>query len=96
MARKKRWVEHDVVDGCGEVYLYSWRYFFDYVHQEMLDYQTYIWRGKRCDNWLLEPTLDRLVKRAKIAPRKDIRFANHILNNLNTQPEVDEVPTPLV
>lgn len=74
MARKKRWEESNVIDGYGEVHLFSWRYFFDFVHQEMLDYETYIWRGERCDNWLLESTLDRLVKKAKIARTKRYRF----------------------
>jgi hypothetical protein len=74
MARKKRWEELDIIDGYGEVHLDSWRYFFDFVHQEMLDYETYIWRGERCDNWLLESTLDRLVKKAKIARTKRDAF----------------------
>ncbi len=74
MGRKKRWEEHGVSDGYGEVHLYSWRYFSDYIHQEMLDYDKYIWRGERCDNWSLEPTLDRLVKKVNIARTKRHEF----------------------
>ena len=74
MARKKRWEEYNIIDGYGEVHLFSWRYFFDFVHQRMLDYETYIWRGERCDNWLLESTLDRLIKKAKIAKTKRYNF----------------------
>jgi FRG domain len=37
--------------------------FLDYVRQEMLDYRPYVWRGHRCSTWLLEPTLDRKLKR---------------------------------
>lgn len=74
MARTKRWEERAIIDGCGEIHMQSWRYFFDFIHQEMLDYNSYIWRGERCDNWLLESTLDRLVKKAKIAPGKRFSF----------------------
>ncbi len=76
MARKKRWEEKPIVAGYGEVKLLSWRYFFDFVHQTMLDYHTYIWRGHRNDNWLLEPTLDRLVKKAKVPKTKRHKFRN--------------------
>ena len=74
MARKKRWEEGPINSGYGEVKLFSWRYFFDFVHQEMLEYETYIWRGQRCSNWLMESTLDRLVKRAKVAKTKRNAF----------------------
>ena len=51
----------------------------DFVYQEMLDYETYIWRGQRCDNWGLESTLDRLVRDAKIAKTKKYDFrSNHL------------------
>lgn len=74
MARKKRWEEGPIDSGYGVVKLFSWRYFFDFVHQEMLEYETYIWRGQRCSNWLMESTLDRLVKRAKVAKTKRHAF----------------------
>lgn len=76
MPRRRRWEESDPVDGFGEVRLLSWRYFFDYIHKEMLNFETYIWRGQRCDNWLLESTLDRLVKRARVARSKGYSFRN--------------------
>ena len=69
MGRKSRWTESVIQDGVGEVQLLSWRYYYDFVHQRMLDYETYIWRGHRCVNWLLESTLDRLVKQAKVAKK---------------------------
>jgi len=63
--RKSRWEETSISDGIGEVKLFSWRYFMDFVYQRMLDYETYIWRGQRCDDWALEPTLDRLTRKLR-------------------------------
>lgn len=74
MSRTKRWV-WSTIDNCyGQVKLSSWKYFSDFVYQEMLDYDAYIWRGHRCDNWGLESTLDRLIKKAKVAKTKQWDF----------------------
>jgi hypothetical protein len=70
MPRRKRWEVLEIKDGFGQVRFLRWRYFIDFINQEMLDFETYIWRGQRCDNWLLESTLDRLIKKAKIAKAK--------------------------
>ena len=40
----------------------SWKYFSDYVNQELLDYTTYIYRGHGASTWKLEPTIDRIIK----------------------------------
>jgi hypothetical protein len=74
MPRRQRWVEAPVKDGYGVVKLLRWRYFLDYIQQQMLDYEAYIWRGHRRDDWELEPTLDRLVRRSRIAPTKLAAF----------------------
>jgi len=79
MPRRKKWEETPVDAGFVEVHLLAWRYFFDYVRKEMLDYQTYIWRGQRCDNWPLESTLDRLRKKAKIRKTKTYNFTKQHL-----------------
>jgi hypothetical protein len=76
MAKVPRWKESDIVNGYGEVKIVRWKYFMDYVHQEMLDYQTYIWRGHRRDNWILEPTIDRLIKEKNIPLSKAHQFRN--------------------
>ncbi len=79
MARTKRWVWKRVGPGFGEVHITSWKYFGDFVYQEMLDYDSYVWRGQRCSDWKLEPTLDRLVRDAKVAPTKTSKFrSNHL------------------
>ncbi len=64
------------MNGCGQIELDSWQHYFDYVHQEMLNYGngTSVWRGHRCDNWSLESTLDRLVKRAQIPMAEQDHF----------------------
>lgn len=74
MARTKRWTWKTIAPGYSEVHLTSWKYFGDFVYQEMLDYDAYVWRGHRCSDWKLEPTLDRLVRTAKIAPTKAPNF----------------------
>lgn len=74
MARTKRWNWSAAESGCVEVKLSSWKYFGDFVYQEMLDYTQYIWRGQRCDNWKLESTLDRLIRNAKVPLTKSSSF----------------------
>src|SRR2546430_69102 len=61
MGRTKRWTEGTFVKGVKEIRLSGWRYFSDYVNQELLDYTTYIYRGHGDNSWKLEPTLDRIV-----------------------------------
>jgi len=63
MSRTKRWTEYDHSDGVGSVKLTSWKYFHDFIYVKLLDYRTYVYRGHRCDNWNLEPTLDRLLRK---------------------------------
>ena len=72
MPRPKRWVSQDVEDGVWTVKLSSWKYFHDYVTQEMLDYAHYVWRGDRCDNRPLLPSFDRghLRKSQRIIERR--------------------------
>ena len=74
MARSKRWVWKDNGQGLAEVRVSSWKYFGDFIYQEMQDYNSYIWRGQRCDNWNLESTFDRLVKKEKIVDRRVYNF----------------------
>lgn len=62
MSRKKRWVESNINDGIMSVDIASWRYFPDYINIRMLNYKGYIFRGQGCADWVLEPTLDRLIK----------------------------------
>jgi len=69
MARKPRWEEGNVEGGVIETKLFSWKYFSDYINQEMLDYTGYIYRGHGNSSWKLEPTLDRVV-RSPVSPKR--------------------------
>lgn len=62
MAKQARWAYKEIKNGILEVELSSWKYFHDYVRQEMLDYSHYIWRGHRDSNWKLESSLDRILR----------------------------------
>lgn len=68
MARSHRWTEGDVEDGIMVVTLTSWKYFHDYVRQEMLGFSHYVWRGQHDSRWNLESSLDRLLK---LKPQQD-------------------------
>lgn len=76
MAGKKQWEFTPPSYGFAVVKLHSWRYFFNFIQKEMLDFNTYIWRGQRCDDWLLESTLDRLIKKTAVAKKKRFFFRN--------------------
>lgn len=62
MGRQPRWKDGKYDRGTQIVRLTSWKYFSDYVNQELLDLTTYIFRGHGNATWKLEPTLDRVIK----------------------------------
>jgi len=70
MARKSRWEEGELEDGVIEVKLSSWKYFSDYINQEMLNYTSYVYRGHGDSSWKLEPTLDRIIK-SPTSPKRE-------------------------
>lgn len=94
MPRRKKWEETSEDAGYGEVRLFAWRYFFDYVRKEMLDYQTYIWRGQRCDNWPLESTLDRLRRKAKVRKSRTYVFTKQHLEQFQYATRGRRGPNP--
>jgi hypothetical protein len=81
MARRKRWEELGVENGVGEIRFLKWRYFIDYVHQEMLDFDHYIWRGQKNYEWPLQTTLDRLIEKAKIDKTSKKKFIERHLEH---------------
>jgi hypothetical protein len=76
MPRRKRWNELEIRDGFGQIRVLKWRYFVEYINQRMLNYDTCIWRGQRCDNWSLKSTLDRLIEKAGLPKNKQQKFGN--------------------
>jgi hypothetical protein len=56
-------VETPIDSGVRTVRLTKWRYFHDYITQEMLDLRHFIWRGQESAKWVLEPTLDRILRK---------------------------------
>ncbi len=71
---KKNWEWSATGLEYGQVKFKSWKDFSAFIYEEMLEYDQYIWRGQRCDNWGLESTLNRLIKNAKIAKTKQYNF----------------------
>ncbi|MGZ8959283.1 MAG: FRG domain-containing protein [Methylosarcina sp.] len=67
--------------GYHQLQLPSWKHFLDYVYNEMLDFETYVWRGQRCDSWKLEPTIDRLIREAKVTLPERYKFQSQHLEN---------------
>lgn len=92
MPRTPRWKEDEGTDGVGIIELSSWKYFHDYVYQEMLDFRHYVWRGHRCDNWILESTLDRALKEVPKTKQAAIRGAH--LNNFKMAVRGRRGPNP--
>lgn len=94
MPRRKRWEWSEAEHGYVHVKLISWRYFLDFVHQEMLNYDTYVWRGHRNDTWELESTLDRLMRRVNIARTKRARFRQEHLERFKFAARGRRGPNP--
>ncbi len=70
MGRTSRWTSTPLAKGIKEYTLSSWKYFSDFVNQEMLEYTTYVYRGHGNSKWKLEPTIDRLIK-YPTSPRRE-------------------------
>jgi hypothetical protein len=64
-------------DGITTKQLLSWAEFENAIRDEMLDYRHFIWRGQASSSWLLEPTLDRLLKKLGKLSDDNIR-ENHL------------------
>ena len=77
MARTPRWKESITKDGIWEIELSSWKYFHDYITQEMLKFNSYVWRGQRDSKWKLESSLDRALKKKLKSTRENLA-KNHL------------------
>lgn len=77
MSRPKRWESVSVENGVWTIKLASWKYFHDYVTQQMLDYNHYVWRGDRLDNRPLLPSFDRKYE-GKTQSFIENKLVNHL------------------
>lgn len=73
MARTSRWTKGITKDGVLEFKLSSWKYFSDFINQEMLEYTNYVYRGHANYQWKLEPTIDRIIK-SPTSTKRDIHL----------------------
>lgn len=96
MSRTKRWQKSKMQDGIGEIRFSRWRYFIDFINQEMLNYYTYVWRGQRCDNWTLQSTLDRLIEKAEISKARVPYFRHDHLEQFKYAVRGRRGPNPSV
>ncbi len=63
MAGTKRYVmDNRLGHGRWDVRLSSWKWFHDFIRQQMLIYTNFVWRGHRCEDWALESALDRELR----------------------------------
>lgn len=79
MARTSRW-KHDGYDSGVVTYtISSWKYFHDFIHeQRLLDFKTYVYRGQRNANWLLEPSINRLLNKSLSDSAYKKKLTNHM------------------
>lgn len=67
--------------GYFQIKLNDWKQFFDYVYQDLLEYEKYVWRGQRCEDWGLVPTIDRLIQNGKVSQYERLKFQGQHLEN---------------
>jgi len=77
MSRKPRWKAKSFTNGTWVMELFSWKYFHDFIRQQMLPYSHYIWRGQRDSSWGLQSSLDRALRGKPYADRPQM-VARHL------------------
>lgn len=83
-----------VAPGYTKLVLNSWKDFLDYVYEDMLDFETYVWRGQRCDNWKLEPTISRLKRTATVPRTQEHDFQKEQLESFKLAARGRRGPSP--
>jgi hypothetical protein len=68
MANVKHYKQTGFRDGLQTIALSSWKWFYDYIQKELVDYKSYVFRGQRRAAWPLESTLDRAIQQAGLHP----------------------------
>lgn len=62
MGSNSKWETEAVEFGMQTVTLNRWEYFHDFIREAIPQEKVFVYRGHRCDEWLLESTFDRLLK----------------------------------
>lgn len=81
MSRSIDFVPTQLGAGYFQIKLNDWKQFVDYVYQDLLEYEKYIWRGQRCEDWGLVPTIDRLILNGKVSTMSHYEFQNQHLGS---------------
>jgi hypothetical protein len=79
MAGVKHWTVAKNSPGIFTVTFSNYRWFFDYINTEMLDFTGYVYRGQRDSSWPIESSLDR--KFQKIRTKRTMANTDTHLNN---------------
>jgi hypothetical protein len=81
MSTNAKFEAQPAIDGTVEVTFRQWRYFIEYVHQVMSEHEQFIWRGQRDSDWVLETTLDRLIKNKEFTNfQREVFILRHLDN----------------
>lgn len=62
MARTRRWTEKQLSRNIYEVKVSRWQSFYEFIQQELLIYDKYVWRGQSNPDWKLEPSFYRRLR----------------------------------
>ncbi|SHH15857.1 FRG domain-containing protein [Desulfosporosinus lacus] len=72
--RRSPYSDIDVVNGCVTYNMKSWEDFSNFINKHFVTYsKQYIWRGQEKSDWLLESSLDRLLKKFNRTDRPLLR-----------------------
>ncbi len=78
MTNRPRWTTVDPnSDGIWTLELSSWKHFHAFIHQEMLAYRDFVWRGQRDSGWKLRSSLDRALQGTPRETRSE-QMARHL------------------
>jgi hypothetical protein len=101
MARTTRWKEDSYSKGLITYTISGWKYFHDFLEQRnLLNFKTYVYRGQRNENWLLQPSVHRALEHSNVANAYKTKLASHLeefkfsirgrLSNLSTALKNDD------
>jgi hypothetical protein len=54
------WKSSKVIDGVRSVHCDSWNGFSSFIHEQLTNFESYVFRGHASTSWKLEPTIDRV------------------------------------